>query len=162
MNTIEKITAELNSVKNYYTSDDFIDEYTQWLLEDLDGAVDRLVAISQREWDIIEDLPLTLDRPMALAIIEYVRENINEYVDDFRMNYVGYDCVDSISFGEQEHCLDNKIDKKVVKENGNWINDFYIEDDGEYAYYDMSSSGVCIKITQLECYEILQTLGKLY
>ena len=151
--TATATATELKTIEDYYNSEDFKSEYAMWLLEDLDSVVDRLVDISKREWDIIEDLPLTLDRPMALAIIEYVRENMEEYVYDFRMNYVGYDSVDSVSFGEQEHELSN-----VSEVKGDWVDNFYIDDDGKYAYYDMSSSGVQIKITQLECYEILKTL----
>ena len=154
MNKIEKVAEQLRREKEYFASEDFKSMYVDLLLEDLDYAVSRLVEISQKEWDIIEDKPLTLDDNSARYIIEYVRENIDDYVYDYSMYYVGYESVDSIDFGEQEVPLIEKIEH-----TDDDIEGFYIDENGEYAYYDLTSNGVHIKISQLECYDILEKLN---
>jgi len=148
------VENELNSVKEYYNSDDFKDNYGFILMEDLQNyAVDRLIENS-KTWDICNNREHPLSEESANKIVDYINEQFDDtYVREYRNYYVGNDCIASVEYGEQEHELENKFDKD--KDNDC---DFYIDDENRFAYYDMSSSGLYIIMTQEYAYEILDSL----
>ncbi len=139
----------LNTIE-YYSSKDFKDNYMYMLLEDTHACIDRLVKNSS-SWDIIEDREYPLSRESAQLIIDELQNDFKQYIDTYNNYYVGNDSIDSVSFGEQHL----EIPKNFVKETDDDCG-FYVADDG--LYYDMSGSGIHIKITQEDAYEILDRI----
>ena len=151
MSTMKKINEQLENTISYYESDDFKDSYGFILLEDTqNNGVDRLIENS-KSWDIIENFEFPLSEDTAHKIIDYICENFDdEFVSDYRNYYVGSDCISSVEFGEQ---YEEKPQGFIEDE---YTGDFYVGDDG--LYYDMSSNGVMLKITQSDAIDILQRI----
>jgi len=139
----------LNTI-DYYDSDDFKDNYAIMLLEDSHAVIDRLIENS-KSWDICENREFPLSFETAQKIIEHIQSDYVEYIRDYRNYYVGYDSIDSISFGEQYLETPKEFNKDTDDDC-----DFYVADDG--LYYDMSSSGIHIVITQEDAYDILDNM----
>jgi len=140
----------LESTIEYYDSDDFKDNYAMMLLEDTHAVAQRLVENS-KGWDICENREFPLSFETAQKIIEEIMDDYVEYIREYTNYYVGHDSIDSVSFGEQYLETPKEFDKETDNDCG-----FYVADDG--LYYDMSSSGIHIVITQEDAYDILDNM----
>jgi len=148
-NTIKSVENQLKQLNDYYDSDDFTYGYWCILVEDLhDGGVGRLVSQSQ-SWDILENREFPLSDDSAKIVIDYVTENLDDYVRDYRNYYVGEDSIAGACFGEIEEETPKGFNADEHDDYG-----WYMSDDG-YMYMDMSSCGIHIPITQDDVYRIL-------
>ena len=139
MTTTQKQTREqltqnwIDRTLNYYDSDDFKNMYAENLLEDSHNCIDNIMRVSSLCFN------LELNREQARQIFEEIQYNFPE-LDTFNGYYVGDNCIDSVSFGEQETEL--PTDFLPVTE---LMTDFYLS--RGYAYY-VVSGGVMIKLTE--------------
>ena len=148
---------DAESILSYYESEDFEWGYVDALIDqaDDDYLQKRVIEICEYEFGI------TIFAEQARKIVEYVYENIDEFVQRFRGYYVGRNCLDSISFGEQEEqlfdiynpetgeCYELHEIQPIYEEAG-----FYVQEG--YAYLDLSDEGMCIKITEKQVKQILR------
>lgn len=144
------------SIIAYYNSDDFADCYVQCLMEQADSSFipDTIKKICENEFDI------ALSTSESEKIFDYIYDNIEEFIEKFSNYYVGYCCVDSISFGEQEEdltCIYNPETgenyelseiEKIYDDAGFYVNE-------GMAYLDLSDEGLCVKITREQVLNIL-------
>jgi len=142
--------------KEYYEHEDFKDNYAMYLFEDSHAIKDNIkqalgtyefekyygfeIPYNQRNNDYFIDL-----------IYDYILENWEDFLKDFRSYWVGSTSIASISFGEQEEQLTGIYNhrtgkdytlpylKRVYDQEG-----FYVS--GNYAYYDLSDSGLHIDL----------------
>ena len=142
-------------LKSNYEHEDFIGSYADFLLEDGQNCIDHIKeAVIKVCWD--RDIPeITLSDNDAERILEYMRENPEDFIETYRNYYVGYYCVDSISFGEQEEQIEGLYNHKTDRPyNKGYLKrifeqeDFYVTNQfGElFAYYDLSDDGVMFEL----------------
>ena len=147
---------DAESILSYYESKDFEWDYIDALIDQADDDHLQKLVI-----EICEDeFGITIFAEQARKIVEYVYENINEFVKRFSGYYVGRNCLDSISFGEQEEQLFDIYNHEtgrayelheiqpIYEEAGFYVNE-------EYAYLDLSGEGLCVKITREQVLNIL-------
>ena len=144
------------SIIAYYNSDDFADCYVPCLMEQADSSFipDTIKKICENEFDI------ALSTSESEKIFDYIYDNIDEFIEKFSNYYVGYCCVDSIAFGEQEEdltCIYNPETgenyelseiEKIYDDAGFYVNE-------GMAYLDLSGEGLCVKITREQVLNIL-------
>ena len=147
---------DAESILSYYESEDFEWGYVDALIyqADDDYLQKRVIEICEDEFGI------TIFAEQARKIVEYVYENIDEFVQRFRGYYVGRNCLDSISFGEQEEQIFDILNPEtggiyelheispIYEEAGFYVNE-------GYAYLDLSDEGLCVKITREQVLNIL-------
>ena len=102
-----------------------------------------------------------MNRNEAVKIFDYIYDNVEEFVSRFRNYFVGSNCINSVSFGEQEEQLFDIYNPEtgqyyelheiqpIYEEAG-----FYVQEG--YAYLDLSDEGVCVKITREQVLNILK------
>ena len=148
---------DAESILSYYESKDFEWDYVDALIDQADDDY-----LQKRVIEICEDeFGITIFAEQARKIVDYVYENIDEFVKRFSGYYVGRNCLDSISFGEQEvqifdlfnletgECYELHEIQPIYEEAG-----FYVQEG--YAYLDLSDEGMCIKITEKQVKQILR------
>lgn len=129
-------------IKAYYETEDFREIYCSMLMEDTESCQDNIKKF-------LEENGETPSKDRVWEVYRFILNNLDQFIDTFTNYYVGDNCVDSISFGEQEEQLSiyNTVTKKdytlpylrkVFDREG-----FYVR--RNYAYYDMSGSGIMIK-----------------
>lgn len=138
-----------------YESDNFKQNYTQYLLEDSHHCIDRILTLfNVQNYEVEKALKnyRRITREEAQTIFEYIRENQETFESNFNSYYVGPTSIDSISYGEQEEQLEGIYNrrtgkpytmpylKKVFDQEGYYVND------NNYAYYDLSMAGTHIDI----------------
>ena len=147
---------DAESILSYYESEDFEWDYVDALIDqaDDDYLQKRVIEICEYEFGI------TIFAEQAREIVEYVYENIDEFVKRFRGYYVGRNCLDAISFGEQEVQIFDLFNLEtgesyelheispIYEEAGFYVNE-------GYAYLDLSGEGLCVKITRKQVLNIL-------
>ena len=130
------------STIEYYSHVDFKENYAFCLLEDQTDAIDRIIQIAgSYDMEMVYGAKFKLTRNEAEMVLEYIMDNMEDFVEDFNGFYVGYFCIDSITYGEQCEQLTGiwnaETGKEFPLEEMQKQFDqagFYI--DGEYAYYD--------------------------
>jgi len=145
------------SIIAYYNSDNFADCYVQCLMEQADASFipGIIKQICEKEFDI------TLSTSESEKIFDYIYDNIDEFIEKFSNYYVGYCCVDSIAFGEQEEDLTCVYNPKTGENYElSEIEPIY-EDAGFYvnegmAYLDLSDEGIMINIKKEQVEKILR------
>lgn len=134
---------------SYYDSEDFKNNYLEGLSETFhnykDSIIDQiynLFNVQNYETEKMLSNAKYLDKNQCALVYEFIYENFEDFVTDFRGYYVGYTSICSVSMGEQEEQLDglhnNKTGKnytlpylkKVFENEGFFIN-------GDYAYYNL-------------------------
>ena len=155
---------------DYYDSKDFKDNYSYILCEtfndseqDIINRIIDLFNVSNYETEKYLSNHKIINRDQAKLIYDFISENIELFIKSFNSYYVGYTSLDSISFGEQEEQLTGIYNHKTGKEyNINYLKkifeqeSFYVS--REYAYYDLSSSGLHIELINKELNEFLTTI----
>lgn len=132
--TREQLTQNwIDRTLSYFDSDDFKNMYAEALLEDSHYCINNIARIAS------DCFNLELNRDQARQIFEEIQYNFPE-LDSFNGCYVGNNCIDSVSFGEQETEL--PTDFLPVAE---LMTDFHISQGR--AYY-IVSGGVMIKLTE--------------
>lgn len=147
-------------VKSYYESEYFIELYKEVLFEqyhnnkaDIISQIFDLFMVQNYETESkLENFkPITVDQ--AKQIYQLIYDNLELFTDTFRSYFVGCTSLESVSFGEQEEELDNvynhmtkkkytiKYLRRIFGEEG-----FYVSENSNYAYYDLSSHGVHIDL----------------
>jgi hypothetical protein len=139
------------STLSYYESEDFKNNYAEFLMEDTHAVQNRIkTAVQDYDFEKIYGSTLYLSDEDAEKVYEYILENIEEYTTTFNGYWVGSGSIDSVSFGEQEEQLTGLTNQQGDKiEVTDLIKQFEDADfvvHGEYAYYDMSSQGVHIDL----------------
>lgn len=137
----------------YYESEDFRNNYLDILLEDIENAKYQINEMYRTvQWDVyFGDFRLTEEQ--QLTLIDFMRENHDEFLGTFSGYYVGELVVDSVSFGEQcEQLTDitnHRTNKPYTKRYLKYIFDkegFTVDKKVEYAYYDMSGEGLYLTL----------------
>ncbi len=140
-------------IKNYYEHEDFKGNYIEFLFEDHDAIIERIEKIVKHEYYFAEKYGnnMQLSNDQLEVIYQYILDNLEDFISDFRSYYVGCTSLDSISYGEQEEQLtgltNHKTGKlytisylrKIFDKEGYCVN-------GDYAYYDMSGEGLHVDL----------------
>lgn len=130
--------------KSYYETDDFKGNHWDCLLEDTSYCIERIKRIVKIE----RNLTITFDQ--AWEILDYMRNNMSEFIREFTNYRVGLTCVDSRAFGEQCEQLTGITNPDTNKPYNKayliraFENEGYIVHKG-YAYYDLSHKGIYIE-----------------
>ncbi len=140
------------SIMSYYDTEDFKGNYWEGLLEDNYACIERIQkAATGYEFHEQYGFNLHLTFEQAEEVLEHMRLNMEDFVSPMVNYFVGYTSIDSVSFGEQEEQLtglynhktgknyDLKYLKKVFDAEGYVVN-------GDYAYMDLSGSGLSIDL----------------
>jgi len=126
-----------------YESDYFQEQYKQLLFEEFcqnkDEIIDKIIHI------VLNEQNIKCSKLLASSIYDEILSEFNEYIDTFQNYYVGYCCLGAVSFGEQEEQLDGigmnlKYLRHIFNKEG-----FYVSKNN-YAYYDISGSGLMVKL----------------
>lgn len=147
------------SIKAYYDSDDFAENYIWCLLENMEN--DEYLTICQIKKICSNEFDMDLSTSEAKKVFSAICEDTDQFVERFHNYYVGYCCVDSIDFGEQEEDLTCIYNPKTGENYElSEIEPIY-EDAGFYvnegmAYLDLSDEGIAIKITKEQVEKILR------
>lgn len=150
----EKLEQLAQTCIDYYEHEDFIGNYAHVLAEmygsDKDVIISRLQEIA-RTWF---DTPINLPEIVAYFIYKWVEDSIywswmdSDYLDTYQSAYVGYYSMFSVSFGEQEEQLTgfHGFEDYSQEEIGKAFDSvgYYVTDNNEYAYFDMSYQGLNI------------------
>lgn len=129
----------------YYDSDDFKSDYVQVLCDNMEESRDECIGRICRYFSV--------DKKMAEEIYAEIYENIEQYIDTYRNYYVGPDCLESVSFGEQEEQIFRLVNHATGKPyNKKYIRDIF-EREGftvvnECAYYYLCSDGIYIDLSK--------------
>lgn len=148
---------DAESILSYYESKDFEWYYIEAMCSSayINNDVQEIIKICDREFG------MTISTDEAVKIFDYIYDNVEEFVSRFSNYYVGSNCVNSVSFGEQEEqlfdiynpetgeCYELHEIQPIYEEAG-----FYVKEG--YAYLDLSDKGVCIKITREQILNILR------
>lgn len=136
----------VKSLVNYYNSADFKEQYYFILAEYFSSNKSEIVPkilylfnVSNYETCNFFGKEFTLTTDQAQSVYDFILVNLDDFICDYISNFVGYTSLQSVSFGEQEVQLQKDDDLGDMEKNG-----FYVS--GEYAYYDLSSSGVYIDL----------------
>jgi hypothetical protein len=140
-------------IKDYYDSDDFQSDYIMLLLEYLQYDNDYLINEALSRYFYFEKYSnnpgIEIEREDIKRIQDYVYENYEDFLSTFRSYYVGDYCIASVAFGEQETQLEGLRNHKTGKDYTlKYLRkvfdkeDFYVSDNGEYAYLDKSDKGL--------------------
>ena len=148
---------DAESILSYYESKDFEWYYIEAMCSSayINNDVQEIIKICDREFG------MTISTNEAVKIFDYIYDNVEEFVSRFSNYYVGSNCVNSVSFGEQEEqlfdiynpetgeCYELHEIQPIYEEAG-----FYVQEG--YAYLDLSDEGMCIKITREQVLNILR------
>ena len=138
---------------DYYSSKDFESNYAQVLFEDFSTNENEII---ERIVKICLDNDHYCNRQKAKQIYDHISDNFESFVGDMCNYWVGYNCLESVSFGEQEEQLSGydmnmSYLKRVFNREG-----FIVK--GEYAYHDMVGEGLKIDLKFTD--EILAILNE--
>lgn len=150
---MKTLTDKIQSIINYYDSEDFRNFYSEFLLEDRQATVDRIKdTINIRgHWEIEQFYNTVVhfvDNNEAEAIFDEILENVDEFTDTYSGAYVGYTSIDAITYGEQCEDLEEDVEKygkEAVREAYEDAG-FFVNDECTYAYLDLSYDGVHIDL----------------
>jgi hypothetical protein len=144
MNSSELTTAQ--RMVEYYSTNDFKGNYADCLKESFyynrDVIINRIEEyfnLSNYETQKYLKNWFKIDSKQAQLIHDFIYENLEDFIDDFRGAYVGPTSLDSVSFGEQEEEI-NEDEKQQFEDAGFYVND------RNYAYYDLSYDGLHVDL----------------
>lgn len=132
---------------DYYSHDDFKGNYVQALCDDLEYRSEESIAEEIESYNFMEDTDHKIDNIEEFT--QFIYDNIEEYITDFYNYYVGDYCIASVAFGEQ--CEEIGDEDQQMYED---VDFFVIEN---YAYYDLSDTGMCVKLSEQLFADYLQT-----
>jgi hypothetical protein len=148
------------SIIDYYNSEDFKGYYIEHLHElfyaNKEDVLQRIQFIVEHDYFFARDWGFNayLSDEKVNEIFEYIDENFEDFISDFYTAYVGPTSLSSICFGEQCEDLSNfNEDLKVLKEN--FENENFVVHDN-YAYYDLSYSGLKVDLRTGDLSEVLK------
>jgi subtilase family serine protease len=150
---MKELIDKIKGIISYYDSEDFRNNYAEFLLEDRQAVVDRIkdTVNSRGHWEMEKfyNNPIHfIDDSVAEAIFDEILENVEEFTETYDSYYVGYTSIDSIAYGEQEEDLKEDVEKygkEAVRKAYEDAN-FYVNDICTYAYLDMTAAGVHIDL----------------
>jgi endonuclease III-like uncharacterized protein len=136
-------TTKAESIISYFESEDFRNNYAEYLLQDTSWAQARILNLFnvqdyETEKYLSNHKRITQDQ--AEQIYLFIVDNVEEFTTTFNGYYVGHTSIDSIAYGEHEESIEPG-ERENFEEN-----DFCVNDEGTTAYYDMSSQGVHIDL----------------
>ena len=129
----------------HYDSEEFRSNYYQVLCDNMEQSRTERIAQIMRYFSVTGT--------PANEIYSEIFENIEKYIDTYRNYYVGSDCLESVSFGEQEE----QIFEITNHASGKPYNKRYLrnvfEKEGftvgnDYAYYDLSGEGLYVDLAK--------------
>lgn len=151
----------------YYESEDFRNNYLDTLLEDIETAKYQLNEMQNTvEWDVYFG-NLRLTKEQQLRLIDFMRENYEDFIGTFSGYYVGSLVVDSVAYGEQcEQLTDirnHRTNKPYTKRYLKYIFDkegLTVDNKVEYAYYDMSGEGIYLTLRNTTLEQLKDIINK--
>ncbi len=152
----------VQSCVDYYEHEDFKGNYWDCLLQDSHAVIDRIKAyfesyqFEKRYGYTVSKYSPALEN-FAKVIYEHVKYNIDQFVvDAYALAWK-----DSVMFGEQEEQLSSfeewKTDKKALVEA--FEESYFIS--GEYAYFDLSFTGLAVDISSLDFSDVATLANQL-
>ena len=137
--------------KWYYETDSFKEEYARILHENFGNEEhhikETIQTIVKLEWNIRPN------KEETQQMYDYIYENFEDFIQDFRNYYVGQNSLASVSFGEQQEQLTGIRNYRTGKTyNLPYLRRIFDEEGftviGNYAYYDMTSEGLHIRFDE--------------
>jgi len=154
---------------NRYESEDFKSDYYQVLFEqfsnnegDVLKRIYDLFNVSDYETEQYFIFEGHVSKETCKKVYDFITENFDLFVKDFRGYYVGCTSLESVSFGEQEEQLSGLYNHTTGKNYGiRYLkklfsnNDYYVS--GDLAYYNLSG-GLHVELCNMadEINEILK------
>jgi len=154
----------------YYDSPDFKSNYMDCLYEsymnnerEVIGRILNLFNVSNYETEKYLKNYKVINREQAVKIYQFIADNFEIFCRSFNGWHVGYTSLESISYGEQEEQLSALYNHRTKKQYSlkylkRIFNEscFYVS--GDFAYYDLSSSGIHVDLINTELDIYLTTL----
>jgi predicted DNA-binding protein len=110
-------------IMSRYDSDDFKSDYAANLSEsfhnnegDILNILYSLFNVANHETGEYFDFDLFVEKETIQKVYDYIKENIEEFIEDFSGYYVGYTSLASVSFGEQEEQLTGLSNHRTGKD----------------------------------------------
>ena len=134
----------------YYESEDFVWEYVGCLSEMFDEDYRGIIKNA-----IEEDFEITPTNDQVNNVKKFIQNNLDKFVETYSNYCAGNRCIANVDFGEQEVQLadiynhrtkknyDIRYLRRIFEKEGFYVN-------GNYAYYNMESSGIMIEFKPLE------------
>lgn len=158
-----------NLVENlidYYDSEDFKGNYWDCLLQDSHAVIDRIKAYFE-SYEFKKKYGFTVSRnsesleKLAKLIYECVKYNIDQFiVDAYALSWKD-SYIDGVMFGEQEEQLSGfeewETDREALIEA--FEESYFIS--GEYAYFDLSFTGLAVDISSLDFSDVATLANQL-
>lgn len=156
----------VQSCIDYYDHPDFKGNYWDCLMQDKSSVIDRIkryfesYEFEKKYGFTVSRYSKSLDR-LAELIYEYVKYNIDQFIVDAHALSWHDSYIDGVMFGEQQQELSSfeewKTDKEPLIEA---FEESYIVS-GEYAYFDLSFTGLAVDISSLDFSDVatLKDLG---
>ena len=132
-------------IVEYYDSEDFRVNYYPLLCDNMEQSRTGCIAQIMRYFSV--------RGTEANEIYSEIYDNIESYVDTYRGYYVGSDCLDSASFGEQEEQIFDLVNHATGKPYSKRYIRAIFEKEGftvgnEYAYYNLSGEGLYVDLSK--------------
>lgn len=145
-------------IQSYYESDDFESNYAHLMLEDSDNCIAQIKEIAKNEYEFEEyyGKNINLTTEQAEEVLNHIRENMDDFQGHMSNYWVGHTCVDSVSFGEQEEQLEGIYNHQTGKDytlpylRKAFDDAGYYVTDNNYAYYNLSGSGLRIDLIMVK------------
>lgn len=158
-----------NLVENlidYYDSEDFKGNYWDCLLQDSHAVIDRIKAYFE-SYEFEKKYGFTVSRhsPSLNKFAELIYEHVKCHIDLFVVDAYALSWqesyIDSVFFGEQEEQLSGfeewETDREALIEA--FEESYFIS--GEYAYFDLSFTGLAVDISLLDFSDVATLANQL-
>ena len=132
-------------IVEHYDSEEFRANFYQLLCDNMEQSRTGCIAQIMRYFSV--------RGTEANEIYSEIYNNIEQYIDTYRNYYVGSDCLESVSFGEQEEQIFDLVNHTTGKPySKKYVRDVF-EKEGftvgnEYAYYDLSGEGLYVDLSK--------------
>ena len=129
----------------HYGSEEFRASYYQVLCDNMEQSRTECISQIMRYFSV--------RGTEANEIYSEIYNNIEQYIDTYRNYYVGSDCLESVSFGEQEEQIFDLVNRTTGKPYTKKYIRAIFEKEGftvgkECAYYDLSGEGIYIDLSK--------------
>ena len=157
----EQIKNLAESCISYYKHEDFKADYLQILFELMheseDEIINKIIHIAKDEYYFEQDngCYVDLSKEQAKRIFDYITENIEEFSSSYSTYYVGDLSLEFVSFGEQEEQLTGFEDYDLKELKEGFDNAGYVIN-GDYAYMDLSGSGLIVELIASKLKDLLK------
>ena len=132
-------------IVEHYDSEEFRANFYQLLCDNMEQSRTECIAQIMRYFSV--------RGTEANEIYSEIYYNIEQFVGTYRNYYTGSDCLESVSFGEQEEQIFDLVNHTIGKPyNKRYLRNVF-EKEGftignEYAYYNLGGEGIYIDLSK--------------